>query len=94
MADPMRFDLVITDQTMPNFTGMDLAKQFLEIRPDIPVVVCTGFSFHTLEKEAKDLGIKSLVKKPLGIRELAEIVTKEIGFSGTRGAFHEKPSRN
>ena len=41
---PDRFDLIITDQTMPRMTGTDLAREILNIRPEIPILVCTGFS--------------------------------------------------
>ena len=46
--DPSRFDVVITDQTMPELTGLELAKEILAIRPDLPVILCTGFS-HTVD---------------------------------------------
>ena len=44
-ADPSRFDLVITDQTMPEMTGVELAKEVLALRPDMPIIMCTGFSY-------------------------------------------------
>ena len=44
-ADPSRFDLVITDQTMPEMTGVDLAKEILALRADMPIIMCTGFSY-------------------------------------------------
>ncbi len=78
LADPMRFDLVIADQTMPNITGMDLAKKFLEVRKDIPIILCTGYSEPNLEKDAIELGVKRFVKKPFGVMRLAEIVSQEI----------------
>ena len=43
--DPSRFDLVITDQTMPEMTGVELAKEILAIRADMPIIMCTGFSY-------------------------------------------------
>jgi DNA-binding NtrC family response regulator len=78
MEDPDRFDLVITDQTMPNMTGTDLARQFLEIRKDIPIVLCTGFSQANLENEARKIGITRFVKKPFGARQLVDIVKQEL----------------
>lgn len=80
MEDPDRFDLVITDQTMPNITGLDLAKQFLEVRSDISIILCTGFSQPNLEQEANALGICRFVKKPFGARQLAKMVKEEMSF--------------
>ncbi len=72
--DPQRFDLVITDQTMPLLTGESLARELLRIRPDLPIILCTGFS-HTMSAEkAKALGIQAYLMKPLAIRDLAPIV--------------------
>jgi PAS domain S-box-containing protein len=72
-AQPDQFALVITDQTMPHMTGADLAKELLRIRPDIPVILCTGFSEVIDAEEAKTLGIREFVMKPFATREIAEI---------------------
>ncbi|MBI9089776.1 MAG: PAS domain S-box protein [Desulfobacterium sp.] len=74
LKDPMAFDLVVTDQTMPNITGFDLAMEFLETCPDIPIVLCTGFSMPDLEKQALAAGIRAFAKKPLGARRLIDLV--------------------
>jgi CheY-like chemotaxis protein len=58
-SHPQDFDLVITDMTMPNMTGAELAIKILQIRPDMPIVLCTGFSEQISEKKAKSLGIKA-----------------------------------
>lgn len=79
MEDPSRFDLVITDQTMPNITGIDLARQFLAVRRDLPVILCTGFSEPDLERDAKEAGIRTFVRKPVGARQLVDMVWNEIG---------------
>ena len=71
-AQPQRFDLVITDQTMPHMTGTDLAKEILKIRPDIPVILCTGFSAMVDEVRAEKIGIKALLMKPVALRQMAE----------------------
>jgi len=73
---PDFFDLVITDQTMPNMTGLDLAEKILSVRPDLPIVLCTGFSTETTEKKALAAGIHTYIKKPLGPRKLATVVSK------------------
>jgi len=66
------FDLVITDQTMPNMTGKDLAKEIMKMRPDIPIILCTGFSEQIDEKKAMLQGIRSFVMKPIVMREMAD----------------------
>ncbi len=71
---PDGFDLVITDQTMPNMTGAQLAKQLLDIRPDIPLVLCTGYSETVDVNAAKAMGIRKFVLKPIDKREMAETV--------------------
>jgi CheY-like chemotaxis protein len=74
---PDRFDLVITDQTMPHMTGADLAAKLMRIRPDIPVILCTGFSEVISAEEAKTLGIREFVMKPFTMRDIAE-VTRQV----------------
>ncbi|CAB1056845.1 hypothetical protein D1BOALGB6SA_1584 [Olavius sp. associated proteobacterium Delta 1] len=69
--DPYRFDLVITDMTMPNMTGEKLADKILGIRPDIPVILCTGYSEQITELRAKELGVRAFVMKPMVMRDLA-----------------------
>jgi PAS domain S-box-containing protein len=71
---PQSFDLIITDQTMPHMTGTDLANEIKKIRPEIPVVVCTGFSAFDSEAKAQAAGITRLMTKPLEFRELAHAV--------------------
>lgn len=73
-SNPQKFDLVITDQTMPNLTGKDLARELMRIRLDIPVILCTGFSQQVAAEEAVKMGIKRFLMKPLVLRELAEAV--------------------
>ena len=73
---PDEFDLVITDMTMPNMTGKTLAQELIEIRPDVPVILCTGFSHVMNEEEALRIGIRAFVMKPLVMRDLAETIRK------------------
>jgi PAS domain S-box-containing protein len=75
---PERFDLVLTDQTMPGMTGVDLSRRMLQIRPDIPIILCTGFSNLVDEETAKTLGIKEFAMKPLTRHALADLVTKAL----------------
>ncbi|MDD5451839.1 MAG: PAS domain S-box protein [Desulfovibrionales bacterium] len=70
-SQPDRFDLIITDQTMPRMTGDMLAKELLKIRPDIPIILCSGYS-ERITKETG--GIQALIMKPFVMRNLAEII--------------------
>jgi len=75
-ADPAAFDLVITDMTMPEMTGDELARRLLAIRPDLPIILCTGYSERITEEAAEALGIRGFAMKPVIIRELALLVRK------------------
>jgi PAS domain S-box-containing protein len=80
-AKPQKFDLVISDMSMPNMTGEMLAQALLKIRPDIPIIICTGFSEQISEQKIDQSGIKSFLMKPLTIRELARTVRKVLDES-------------
>jgi CheY-like chemotaxis protein len=73
-ARPEDFDVVITDMTMPNLTGDKLAIAVLNIRPDIPVILSTGYSKHISEETARDIGIKAFIYKPFVKADLASAV--------------------
>ena len=73
-ARPDKFDLVISDMTMPNMTGDTLAMELMKIRPDIPVIICTGYSERMDDERAQELGIKGLIMKPFTIRSLSKTV--------------------
>jgi len=75
-AKPAEFDLVITDMAMPEMTGMELAASLLAVRPDIPIILCTGFSEIINEDTAKALGIREYVMKPVLRGKLATVVRK------------------
>ena len=75
-TEPERFDLVITDMTMPNMTGLELAQELMRIRPDIPVILCTGFSELVTAERAKSLGLKEFIMKPVVLRQLAGAVRR------------------
>jgi PAS domain S-box-containing protein len=74
MADPDQFDLIITDMTMPHMTGAQLSKQLLEIRPDIRIILCSGFSEKISEETAKKIGIREFVIKPISRQVLSKII--------------------
>ncbi|MBW1608105.1 MAG: response regulator [Deltaproteobacteria bacterium] len=69
--EPEKFDLVITDQTMPKMTGMELIQKLMHIRSDIPIILCTGFNEKITEDNTKRLGIDALISKPVRVKEVA-----------------------
>jgi CheY-like chemotaxis protein len=73
---PNEFDIVITDQTMPGMTGADLARRMMQIRPDIPIILCTGYSNLIDEHSAKALGIKEFAFKPIAKNDIAKLIRK------------------
>ena len=75
-ASPHRFDLVITDQTMPGMTGMVLARRLLDTRPDLPVILCTGYSTQVNEQSAKAVGIREFVLKPFSKTLISQLVKR------------------
>ena len=83
-AGPETFELIITDYTMPRMTGADLAGEMLRIRPDIPVILCTGFTEKIEERKARAMGISAFVLKPLNQREMGEVVRRTLDNVGQR----------
>ena len=73
-AAPQQFDLVLTDQTMPGLTGLELTCQLLQIRPGIPIILATGYSVWIEGADAKSLGVRELLMKPMTSQILAEVV--------------------
>jgi CheY-like chemotaxis protein len=71
-ATPDKFDMVITDMAMPNMTGDKLAIKLTQIRTDIPILLCTGFSETISEKRAASLGIKGFLFKPIVMKDLSQ----------------------
>lgn len=74
--DPWKYNLVITDQAMPVLTGLQLAGEMRRIRPDIPIVLCTGFSDTINDENYKDHGINAYVMKPMVKKEIAAVIRK------------------
>jgi len=73
---PDTFDIIITDQTMPRMTGVDLARRILQIRPHMPIILCTGYSSLISEDKAKAAGIKGFAYKPLAKKDIGALVRK------------------
>ena len=79
-------DLVITDMTMPNLSGTQLSRQIKKLRPDIPVILCTGFSKEINAASAMEMGIDRYLMKPVNKRELAEAVRAVLEKGASHGA--------
>jgi CheY-like chemotaxis protein len=73
-AQPERFDLIITDMTMPNMTGVELARELMSIQPDIPIILCTGFSETITPERAKAIGLKDFIMKPIITSQIATAI--------------------
>ncbi len=76
-----KFDLVITDQVMPKLKGDDLIRKILAIRPDIPIILCTGYSGSITDEVAKKLGVREFIFKPVSTTNLMDVVSKVLGKS-------------
>ena len=72
--EPNSYDLVITDQTMPRITGLELAQKIRAIRTDLPIILCTGFSVMVTPDRLTDAGIDLVIRKPIRIGQLADAV--------------------
>jgi PAS domain S-box-containing protein len=77
--DPAAFDLIITDQTMPEMTGIRLSEEILKVRPDIPIILCTGFSEIVDAEGARAAGITKFMMKPFTVREMASAIRQAVG---------------
>jgi len=82
-ASPGGYDLVVTDLTMPKMTGVVLARKVKALRPEVPVIICTGYSDSVSAGEVSDAGIKFLLMKPLEIRELSASIRNALAGRGT-----------
>lgn len=73
-SKPDAFDLVITDMTMPDMSGETLAGELITIRPDIPVILCTGYNKRLSTRTAEEIGIKAFAQKPIATADLARTI--------------------
>ena len=81
---PHAFDILVTDQTMPKMTGFDLARKALQIRPDFPIILCTGYSNLVDEEAVKRVGIRGFIMKPLSKKSLAALLDRVKNESGSQ----------
>ncbi len=75
---PDQFDLVISDQTMPGLTGVELSLEILKTRPDMPIIICTGYSSVISEENSLTIGIRKYLKKPVSTNRLARSIRQVI----------------
>jgi len=78
-AEPQRFDLLLTDEAMPDLVGTELARQIHELRRDIPIIVMSGHGDAQLAKRAATVGVSEVLRKPLQSRDLAEAISRVLG---------------
>jgi CheY-like chemotaxis protein len=76
--DPYKFDLVITDMTMPHMTGSQLVQALQKIRTDVPIIITTGYSEKISPEKAQMMGVQDLIMKPLGYGDLTKRIRKVI----------------
>jgi PAS domain S-box-containing protein len=81
---PDKYDLIMTDMTMPAMTGDNLARALMNIRPNIPVIICTGYSHQMDEEKALAMGIKAFVMKPFAIKDIAETVRRVLDSDASK----------
>ena len=99
-TQPDQFDLLITDNSMPNMTGVELVRNIKQIRPDMPVIICTGFSETVLEEKVKTLGIAGFIMKPIIRENIARVIRRaleygeEIRTIGQNPDNHKMPEAN
>jgi CheY-like chemotaxis protein len=72
---PEKFDLIVCDMTMPKMTGEELALKLREIRPDIPIILCTGYNAKMSELTAKNI-VNAFLLKPLTMEEIGSVIRK------------------
>ena len=76
---PEQYDLVITDLAMPKMTGDKLAKELLQIRNDLPIILCTGFISAPKTEEVDGIGIRAYLSKPISKHNLSETIRRALG---------------
>jgi CheY-like chemotaxis protein len=79
--DPAAFDLVITDQHMPGMTGDSLARRMRKVRPDLPIILFTGFSSEISEESAREAGIDEVVPKPVLASQLTSAIRRVLALA-------------
>lgn len=81
-ADSRRFDLVLTDYAMPELDGEQLTRRMRTLRPEIPIIICTGYGDRFSADRAAEIGVQCFLEKPLLAKQLAEVIRRALGTSG------------
>ena len=76
--NPDDFNLVITDQSMPEMSGLEMAEEMLKIRADIPVLICTGYSKELTEEKIRGSMVKGMIMKPFSLHEVSRIIRQTL----------------
>jgi CheY-like chemotaxis protein len=87
-AQPQRFDVVLTDETMPDLTGSEFAREIRKLHPEIPIILMSGYSGPQLSERAQAAGVSDVLRKPLIRRDIAEPVARAL--RGASAGFHLK----
>ena len=82
--NPRRFDLMVTDMTMPHMTGLRLSRKVLAVNPLLPIILCTGYHDSITKEEAKRSGVKEFVLKPVSMREMAYLIRRVLDMRPTK----------
>jgi CheY-like chemotaxis protein len=80
-AQPDKFDLIITDLNLPDMTGFDLSRSTLEIKPEIPILLCTGYNNGFSREDLKKAGIKGVILKPFSIKDIGKVIRSVLNSS-------------
>ena len=80
-SQPERFDLIITDMNMPDMDGFELSRTIKEIRPDIPILLCTGFASMVDREDMAAAGISEVIPKPFSIEDITTFIENALGQS-------------
>ncbi len=75
-SNPKVYDFVLTDHTMPGISGCSLAKAIMQIRPDLPIILCSGYGESISQETIESSGIKAFIPKPIAIKELSDAISK------------------
>jgi CheY-like chemotaxis protein len=78
-AEPQRFDLILTDEAMPDLVGTELAREIRQIQPTVPIIVMSGNGGAQLKQRAGSIGANEVLRKPLQSRDLAESLARVLG---------------
>jgi CheY-like chemotaxis protein len=94
-AEPNRFDLVLTDETMPDLTGTEFAREIRQLRPEISIIFMSGHSGTQLSERAQAVGVNDVIRKPLVRRDIAEPLAQALHESaGKQSRVEAHPSRD